>query len=163
MCHLIASVAIGRHAAPGHQNARQAVLRDRAAAPRRVQQQLGGGGFVLGDAGAVELGDGVFDHGVDIAGDGGVPHQLRCLVEILRHAAAFLVHGGERVLRFGVAGGGGLTEQFGGAREILRELLALQIEQAEIVGGGGMAELGGGGEQARGLVRIARAAAALRS
>ena len=99
---------IGRHAAPGHQDARQPVLRDRAAALRRDQQQPGGGGFVLGDAVAVELRDGVFDHGVDIAGDRGEPHQPHGLGHVLRHAAAFFVHGGERVLRFRVAGIGGL-------------------------------------------------------
>ena len=151
---------IGRHAAPGHQNARQPVLRDRAAAPRRDQEQLGGGGFVLGDAAAVELGDGVLDHGVDIAGDRGQPHQARGLGHVLRHAAAFLDHGGQRVLRFRVSGVGGLPEQFGGAREVLRELLALQVEQAEIVGGGRVTELGGGRQQAGGFVRVARSGAA---
>ena len=91
-CHLIASIAIGRHAAPGHQDARQAVLRDRAAAVRRFQKQLRGCRFVLVDAVAVELRDGEFDHGVEIAGDRGLPHQPHCLAHVLRHAAAFFVH-----------------------------------------------------------------------
>ena len=161
MCHLIASVASAGMPRPAiSMRARRSCA---IGLPRRAafNSSLAAALSSLATAGAVELRDGVLDHGVEIAGDGGEPHQLRCLVDILRHAAAFLVHGGKRVLRFGIAGSGGLTEQFGGAREILRKLLALQIQQAEIVGGGGMTELSGGGEQTRGLVRIARAAAAL--
>ena len=61
---------IGRHAAPGHQDAREPVLRDRAAALRGLagkaaRRRLRSSAMPV----PLNCGDGVFDHGVDIAGD----------------------------------------------------------------------------------------------
>ena len=145
---------IGRHAAPGHQNARQPVLRDRAAAARRLRAAAWRRRFRPSSVPLpLNCGDGEFDHGVEIAGDRrpapsaawpaamsfGTPRPSLYMV-----ASAYCASGLPAI--------GGGAEQFGGALEILRELLALQIEQAEIVFGGRMAELGG----------VARAAGRLR-
>ncbi len=154
---------IGGHAAPGHQNARQTVLRDGAAALGGLEEQIRGDGLVSIRAGAVERRDGELHHGVDIAGGCGRSHQLHGLAQVLRYAAAFFVHGGKGVLRLRIAGIRGLLEQLRGADQILRKLLALQVEQAEIVSGGGMAELCRGLKQTGTVRLVARAGAAFKS
>ena len=79
--------------------------------------------------------------------------QARGFVQVLLHAAAFLVERGQRVLRLRVAGVGGHAHQLGGAGEVLRDDLAFEIEQRKIVGRDDMAELGGLGQEPRRLRR----------
>src|SRR6187402_3147949 len=81
------------------------------------------------------------------------------LNRVLGYAAALLVHGGERILRFRTAGIGRDLEKLGAAHEVLRKLYALKVEQAEVIGGGGVAELCSSRKQTRCLVAILRTAA----
>ena len=79
MCHLIASAgSAGRPRPAIRMRASRfcAIGLPRCAA---LQEQPRGAGFVLRHAGAVEQRDGVFDHGVEIAGDRGEPHQAHGL------------------------------------------------------------------------------------
>src|SRR5262245_29966852 len=152
---------IGRNAATGRQHAGEAVLRDGAAAPRRLLQQGAGGGFVLRHAVAVEQRDGIFHLGVEIVGKRGGGKQAARLLAISRHAATFLVERRQRVLRLWITGLRRGLEQLGRAREILSELLALKIEQREIVGRRCMSELGGRREQLGGFVAVLLSPAAL--
>ena len=99
------------------------------------------------------------------AADHGYDYRLSYLAEqtggfvgVLRHTAAFLVEGGERILRFRVAGVGGDTQQFGGALQILRQRLSVEIEQRQIIGRLGTAELGRGGQELDGLFAVGGAA-----
>src|SRR3984957_12438564 len=93
------------------------------------------------DAVAVIERDGVFDFGVGVVGKRGEAEQIDRLVHVPRHAAAALVQGAERILRFRIAGLRRDAQQFGGAVEILREQLPLDIEQRQIVRGERLAEL----------------------
>ena len=150
---------VGLDAAAGRVHPRQPVLGNRVVLLRRLEEIAGGGALVLGDAGAVEQGDAVFDLGIGMARARREAEQARGFVQVLRHAAAFLVERGQRVLRLRVAGVGGHAHQFGGAGEVLRDDLAFEIEQRKIVGRDDMAELGGLGQEARRLRPVGRAAA----
>ena len=57
---------VGRHAATGHQDARQPVLRDWTAQMRRLQEKAcGRSRFVLGRAVSIELSDRELNHRID--------------------------------------------------------------------------------------------------
>src|SRR5581483_10287521 len=152
---------VGGHPAPGHEDTCQAILRDRTAEVRSLQEEARRRRLVLRGAFAVELGYCEFHHRVEVSGNRRLLHEAHCLARILRYASTFFVHGGERVLRLGIAGLGRGGEQFARAPEVLRKLLALQIEKPEIVGGARMAELGGGIKQASSLLEVARPGTAL--
>ena len=64
-----------------------------------LAEQDRGPGLVLGDAGAVEQGDGVFDLGIGIPASAAVP-RVRRFGRVLLDAATLLVERRERVLRF---------------------------------------------------------------
>src|SRR5262249_46782196 len=123
-----------RYAAAERIDAGEPVLRDRAALHGGLAEERGGAHLVLLNAGAVEQCDRVFDLGIEEVGLGGFAHQAGRLGCVLRHAAAVLVHGRERVLGFRVAGLRRRLEQLGGPLEGLGQLPALEIQPAGALG-----------------------------
>src|SRR5262249_56271715 len=98
----------------------ETVLRNRVALARGLRQQYRRQALVFGDAGSVEQRDGVFDLGIGVVGERGRGQQPYRLDQILRHAAALLVEGRERVLRFDISDLPAAAENLGRARKTFR-------------------------------------------
>src|SRR6516164_2882398 len=94
---------IGIRAASGREDVGETVLRNWVALARGLRQQYRCQALVLGDAGSVEQRDSVFDLGIGVVGERGRGQKPPGLRQILRHAAALLVEGRERVLGFRVS------------------------------------------------------------
>src|SRR6516225_5868527 len=152
---------IARRAAATCQNARQAILGDRAAAHGGFAKQRGCGLLIAIDAFAVKQRDAIFHLRIGIVGQYRFRPPLRRLPRILRHATTSLVKGAERILRVGAAALSRDAQEFGGAAKILRKHLPFDIEQSEIVGGKRMTELGGSRKPSRARVTIARPGSAI--
>src|SRR5260221_147877 len=128
---------IGIRTASGREDVGETILRNRVTLARGLRQQYRRQVLVLGDACSVEQRDGVFDLGIGVVGERGRSQKPCGLGQILRHAAALLVEGCQRVLGFRVSELRGAAKELGRARKILREQLAFNVKQGEVVGGSG--------------------------
>ncbi len=125
-CHLIASTGSAGRPRPTARMRASRFCAIGAALARSLLQKRRGRGLVLGDAGAVEQAMAYSTWASVLSASAAAARRRVRLGQVLGHAAAFLVHRRERVLRFRTAGVSGDAEHLGGAFEILSETCGLR-------------------------------------